>query len=254
QVRRMQAPVLVREVEPGERSRDALRALGERLNTDPQKARDTLAEATTRAARLMRGTRALRHLERTLDGDETVRGYLGTENGRKFLEELVEDGVFTRQEISRYRDPRTGVPTDEGKRLVENMLRVAATGDPDVVARAPASVLRKLDHAVPAIVKAKSVEGFNIDVALREALDLLAEARAHGMTLEALVDQQGLFGARDDNPFAVALARFLDAKGQREVSRAFREFAQSAREAAEGVGENLFGEKTTFREIGRASG
>src|SRR5690606_843597 len=134
--------------------------------------KDALAEATTRAARLMRGTRALQHLERTLDGDETVRGYLGTESGRKFLEELIEDGVFTRQEISRYRDPRTGVPTDEGKGLVENMLRVAAIGDPDVVARASAGVpgvLRKLDHAVPAIVKAKSVEGFNIDVALREA-------------------------------------------------------------------------------------
>ena len=251
QVRRMQAPVLVREVEPGERSRDALRALGERLNTDPQKAKDALAEATTRAARLMRGTRALQHLERTLDGDETVRGYLGTENGRKFLEELVEDGVFTRQEISRYRDPRTGAPTDEGKGLIEKMLRVAAIGDPDVVDRAPAGVLRKVDHAVPAIVKAKSVEGFNIDVALREALDLLAEARAHGMTLEALVDQQGLFSARDDNPFAVALARFLDTKGQREVSRAFREFAQSALEAAEGVGDNLFGEKTTFRDTFR---
>lgn len=250
QVRGMQAPVLVREVEPGDRSRDALRALGERLNTDPQKAKDTLAEATTRAARLMRGTRALQHLERTLDGDETVRDYLSTANGRKFLEELVEDGVFTRQEISRYRDPRTGVPTEEGKRLVENMLRVAAIGDPDVVARAR-GVLRKLDHAVPAIVKAKSIEGFNIDVALREALDLLAEARANDMTLEALVDQLGLFGARDDNPFAVTLARFLDSKSQREVSRAFREFAQSAREAAEGVGENLFGEKATFRDTFR---
>ncbi len=247
QVRGMENPVLVREVQlEGDVSRDELRRLAEAMNIDPQKAKDELAEAATRASRLIRGERALRHLEETLTGDETVRAYLDTRAGHRFLEMLVDERTISPQEASRFRDPN-GLPTAEGKKLIEDMLEMAAVGDADILARTPKGIRNKLSYAAPAIIKASSIEGFNVNVALRDGLNLLAEARAADMSLRDLLDQTSIFGAREDSPFGVALARFLDQNGQRKVSTAFREFAADAVQVREGTGRDIFGNEFSFR-------
>lgn len=243
QLRGMKNPVLVREVQmEGPQTRDQLRDLGEAFNVDPQKAKGALAEAATRAAKLRRGSRSLGHLEETLEGEETVRNYLRGPGGRKFMELLIEDGVISPQEASRFRDPSTGVPTQEGFNLVENALRVAAIGDPDVVARAPKSVLNQIEHATPAIIRASSVEGYPVDGALRGALDILSEARSKGIKLRDLLDQTSMFDEGEANPLAVAMAQFLDRSNKRQTSAAFRRVAADALEVERGVGNDLFGD------------
>lgn len=247
QVRGMENPVLVRETEAGT-TRDQLREIGERLNVDPQKGRDPLADAASRAARLERGSSALSHLEGTIAPDQTLRDYLGSSDGRRFMERLIEDGVIDHQKASEFIDA-DGFATPAGREMVEGTLLVAAVGDARVVGRAmddAKSVVNALVHATPAILRARSVEGFNIHVALQDALELFVESRRKGLKLNDLLDQGSLFAARDDNPYAVALARFIDGHSPSRVKAAFREFATDAVRKAEGVGEDIFGDQVSF--------
>ena len=220
-----------------------LRQLNSASDAPRGKTKDVLSDAATKAAQLRSAGRALQHFDATLGEDQTVRAYLETAAGRDFLAELVRDGVFTEGERARYVDVTTGTPTDEGKLVIERILRSAAIGDPDVVGRAPGSALRKLDSALPAIVQANQVEGWDLSPVLQEALDVLASARANGNTIEDQLGQGDLLGASVSEE-AAAMARFLDGARKNEVTEAFRGYAEDAGAyRRQGQSEDMFGHR-----------
>jgi len=206
---------------------EELRRLNAMSDVPRGKIKDALSDAATRAASMRSAGRALDFLGQSLRPEQTIRQYLETASGREFLRELIDDGVIAQHEAARYVDAGTGAITDDGKRLIERMLQVAAIGDPDVVARATDASLRKLEHAYPAIVRASMIAGWDISPTIREALDILAAARAAGSTIEDFLAQQDVF-ARTFSEEAAALARFIDSMPKLEVSNAFRAYAEDA--------------------------
>lgn len=233
-VKGLRRPVLTREVidETVDMSdRGQLAELVARFNDVATKAKDPLADAATRARRLRDADDVLSHFATSIEGEETLRDYLGRPVGREFVEMLVQRHVLPRPEAARFVD-RFGAVTDEGKGVIERMLYAAAIGDPEVAARAPRALLRRLEHAIPAIVQVSRRSGWDLGPTLREALDLHAEMGAQGSkSIAELLDQGALYG-RHDTPDAITLADFFDrVTAKSELTEAFRTYAQASSEA-----------------------
>ena len=230
QVAGIAKPVLVRRItDPGVDQTDVgtLQALNTSSDQPIGKTKDPISEGATKAASLKAARTSLEHFASTVDPEDSIRGYLGGAAGKDFLSELVQDGVITQAERARYIDVNTGVATDEGKTLVERMFYVAALGDADVVSRAPKAVLRKLDTSLPAIIRAGEAGGdWAVGPVVSEAMDVLAGAKASGMTLDDFVSQIDI-EREPPNPAAVDMARFMSGK-KAEVRDAFREYANRA--------------------------
>jgi hypothetical protein len=225
--------VLVREIiDDGIDVRDP-KALGElnRVSDTPAtKSKDVLSDAASRAGKLRQAEGALRHFSDTVEADETLRDYLDGAHGRAFVGRLVDDGVIAPQELGRYVDAATNKLTPQGKQTIEDMMYAAAIGDADVVSRAPGKILRKLEHAIPALVRA----GGDYDLApqLREALDLLAASQASASPrVKAFLEQPDMLG-RAWSEEAKSLAVFLEGANKGQVTKAFRDYAEVAGGAA----------------------
>jgi hypothetical protein len=248
----MELPVLVREVtDPALDIADpkALRQFNDLSDTPTQKAKSAVDEGMTRANRLREAEASMTLFQRTVGADETLRDFLGDARGTAFARQLVEDGVFSPQEVARYIDAKSGKLTTDGKNLIEQMMYAAAVGDPDVLQRALTTIpaiTRKLDSALPAIIRAAEGErGLASDLA--EALDLLASVAKHKAegagikSLDDLLSQGDMFG-RAEKGRAQILAELLEGSKKADVTARFRRYATLAEEADRaGQVDDMFG-------------
>ncbi|MFL5912757.1 MAG: zeta toxin family protein [Gaiellaceae bacterium] len=246
----MQEPVLVRETTDPALHAGNPAELG-RLNrlsdTPGTKAKDIVSEGATRAAALAEAPSALAHFGSTFNAEEqTLRSYLDTAHGRDFVKALVGDGVIQPQEVARYVDAASGTLTRQGKQSIEDMMYGAAIGSSDVVATAPDFALQKLEHAIPAMVKAARTPGWELTDPLREAFEILNARRAAGVkSVDEVLSQGDLLGrAWSDN--GQQLARVLESENKHAISETFRRYAEAAGEAAKlDGGAGLFGDAET---------
>ena len=244
QVAGMQSPVLVRRIVDPEvdvTNVDQLRELNASSDQPIGKTKDPLSEAATKAVQFREAQGALEHFAATADPDATIRSYLGGKSGRDFLTALVDDGVISKGERARFMDANTGTATEEGRTLVERMFYVAALGDPEVISRAPPTILNKLDTSLPAIIRADRIGGdWEIGPLVSESLDLLAAARAGDMSLDDVVAQVDIERA-PPSEHVVEMARFLEQR-KGNVRDAFRSYANQAESfTRQGASEDMFG-------------
>lgn len=244
QVQGMRQPMLVREIVPDEgmdlADPNTLRSLNTRSDQEVGKAKDLLSDAATRARGLREG-RALDHFASTFDGTGTLRHYLVGPQGRKFVQEMVADGVIPRAEMPRFVNPQTGVLNAEGMNLVERMMQFAAVPDSDIIAAAPPFLLGKIEGAAPYVAQASRVPGWDLGPMLRDALRFHVEAQGKGVRVGDMLDNTELFG-REGELGAEALARFLDQASVKQVRDLFADYsrqADAARRATDSV--DLFG-------------
>ena len=230
QIAGMDRPVLVRRIVDPEvdvADVETPRELNASSDQPIGKTKDPLSEAATKAVQFREAQGALEHFAATAEPDATIRSYLGGKAGREFLGALVEDGVITKGERARFADSTTGVATEEGRQLVERMFYVAALGDPEVISRAPPTILNKLDTSLPAIIRADRIGGdWEIGPLVSESLDLLAAARAGDMSLDDLVAQVDI-ERTPPSEHVVKMARFLEQR-KGNVRDAFRTYANQA--------------------------
>jgi hypothetical protein len=248
EIAKMASPVLVRVLEDD--SFDAtdvakLAELNRISDTAPTKRKDVVSAAASRAGALQRATAALRHLDETLQPDQTIRDYLGTGDGRALVRELVAEGVIGQQELPDFVDAATNAVHATGRQQLEEMFVAAAIGDADVVATAPPAALKKLGPAIPAIIRANASGPYALQQHLQKALGYLTSAQAMPGTGEksvrAWLAQQDAFGDAID-PIAADLARFIESRKPTEVAAALRSYATLASEAAKAAdGSDMFG-------------
>jgi predicted ABC-type ATPase len=230
-VRDMREPVLVRELHPdaGDLHDVAtLRRLNAESDVPATKAKDPASEGRTRAA-AFEASGAIHKLNNDLRPDETVRGYLARD-GKAFVQHLVEKGVIEPQELGRYLDTAAGKVTEEGATLIERMFDMSAVPDPNLVQRNP-GVMRKIEHAVPTIVRLKTNPDWNIQPAVEEAIRLIDYTKTHNMTVADALAQGDLLGEiTGDNwsPESAVLARAIEKENPTKLTKMFREFAASA--------------------------
>lgn len=232
--------VLVEDITGKAELREFMQAFNEKATKDM----DTLGGAAVQAERLRNSTAALQHLEETISPDQTVRDYLSSAAGREFFRLLIQEGVISRAEVGalRTRD-EAPTPNARGKEVVERMLLLAAVQDADVVDRAPAGWLRKIEKAVPAIVEAQRAPGFDLSTLLQDALNLGAQVRDTDgarkvVDITGQVDLEGRRWSRESE----AVANFLQDNSPNAVASGLREYANLAREnRRQSESEDLFG-------------
>lgn len=246
----MEHPVLIRRIEDSRAdlgNRETLRDLNRLTDQDTRKSKEAISEGGTRAQALKDAGEPLEHFATTLEPDETLREYLDSPNGREFMTLLVKHGVITKEELPRFMDATTGRATPVGSQMLEDMMYSAAIGNPDVVARAPRKILSKIEHAVPAIVRANTQPEWNVEPKLQEAMDLLkardvaANESKSKLSIRDFLAQGDTFG-RGFSDDAIRLARFLDESPKSKVTDAFREYAElSSAAERQKQSDDLFG-------------
>lgn len=245
----MSQPIIDREIiDPtfDPTSRKALSELAQIANNPTTKADSPWADASTRGARLRRSSQSLQHLEDTYDPEQTLRAYLSESDGKKFTDELIRDGVIARSELSKYVDSQ-GLLNSDGRDLVERALVAAMVDDPGLLSRLDDSlrgVRNNITPGAPAMLRAASVEGWDLSGSLTEALEAMLEAKGKGLTVRGLLDQVSLLEEAKRSGHAGTIARFLDEAKPGEVKEAFRKYAREAEIARmQGQSDDLFGAK-----------
>lgn len=225
-------PVLVRIVDlPPETPRFELAEIASRANEPTTKARDILADAATRARRIEESSQADQLLgELALaDPEDTLRKWLASGAGGRWVRSLVEANVIRREEAARV-FTKDGALTEEGKQVAERTIYALALPDPDVVDLAPAAWLRKLEHATVSVVTAARSPGWDLRPFLVEAMRIgHAVEQSAARDVSDIVMQQDLLG-REWSAESVALARFLEGEPKRTVTEAFRQWRRAADE------------------------
>ena len=247
QIRNMRQPILVRELTGSSES-------PQRLITDLNKsgtASLTAAERATADARRLSGT-AADYLAKSIEAegpDATLNDALSGKRGAQIINQLVDDGVFTTQEKPALVDAKTGAVTAAAKERISKMLLGQVFADSDQMLRTPAQIRNKLERIVAPLLQSGQTAGFDLVPQVRQSLDLLEYARAHGISnLSDALGQSGLFG--DTPKFSAAtahLAQFLRDANPTAVAQAFRRYAAN-------IAPTMFGESTPAEAFSDAFG
>lgn len=222
-------PVLVRVVNGGD---DADMAVRSRLyNQSQTQGLQSGAEGVSKARLLTPET--LDTLTTGMEEFESLREFLASGKSKDFVTALLRDGVLEQTQFSRLTDG-AGRLNDAGKDLVENTLRGLIVADYDVLAASPASVLNKLDRAVPELARLKARgEGWDMSGVVTNALREIARADKDGQELEIHFGQNMLFqgGAK---PAVQAMALTFANATQKEVKARFALLARAAENSTRG--------------------
>jgi len=204
-----------------------MRALNIDFDRALGKSKSTVEDAASRAAVMrQKGGAASRHLEETISPDQTLRQYLATKPGRKFVQLLRNADVIGEAEVGRFVDSKSGDLTEDGKSMVTDTMLMAAINDVDAVRNAPPSISNKLEHAIPSMLRTKDTD-FDVGPTVREALEIhadIAENQAFtGRTgkVAEFRTQGDVFGQRQSDA-ALDMAEFIEDNSKREVTEAFR--------------------------------
>lgn len=231
EVDQFQQPALVRVTrEPMDTAAMSRRA---RLyNQPPTQALESTAEGVSKARLLSPET--VQGLATSLKEFESLRSFLGSQKSRDFIRGLQRDGVITEQEAGRVLHRKTGLLTEDGKRMIEGALRGVVLRDADVVSavrfEAPA-VLNKVDRSLPALARVEARgEGWELGDLVSLALESVPDYRlsAH-QTAESYLREQPLFpeGMRAD-PRAKRIFRALIEDTPTQWAKKMEEYAASA--------------------------
>ncbi len=162
--------------------------------------------------------------------DATLAQTLEGRGGPEIVNRLVEDGVITTQERPQYIDER-GVLTQDGKQRISRLLIGRLFENPDSFENTPPSLRNKLERVVAPLARLQARPDWDLTPQVQEALNVLEEARAHGISnLQDLAGQQDLFGNGPRiAPDVLALAQRLHDDGPRKLAQAFNQYTQDER-------------------------
>ncbi len=235
----MQRPVLVRVVEGVNTPEDMARR-SRLYNQSMTQGLERGAEGVSRG-RIM-SPESMEILARGVEGnDKTLREWLDTGDGKRFIQALRKDGVIEETQLSRLLN-KDGTLTDEGKGLVLTMLRGTVVPNADVLRAAPASALNKLDRAIPSLIRLKARgEGWDITSHITEALRILGDSEKTGRPLEQIFGQGSLIPTAPVKKSVQALAFTLKNASQKEMQIRMSAFADASAQTERNRGMLLAG-------------
>jgi hypothetical protein len=144
-VGRMRKPMIVRVLADQPREAGKLAELSRRLQKGLTQEMSTGADASSRAKILMQDPRGLDVISKLLASeDKSVRDTLGEPGkARQLAHALVNSGAISQTELSKFTTEYGGF-TDEGKKLVENMLLNTAVAKPAALDGVPHPIVQKI--------------------------------------------------------------------------------------------------------------
>jgi hypothetical protein len=234
-------PVLVREI-PNPETIDEARQLGSTLNKNMTGALGVSEKAVSAGKAITTDTlQQIQGMGDQIGNDATLRDVMA-KRGNEVLQMLVRDGAITDRERPQFIDTATGGLSEGGKDFVERALVGKALDDPDLMERAPKSILRKIGSSLFDIVSVASrTDEYNLLPLLREAVGEHADIAERGSDVETHLAQTGMFGP-ERNPAVDAMVRKLAEKPS-AVNDAIRQFTQDANFDKQGQGMMLVAEQ-----------
>jgi hypothetical protein len=181
--------------------------------------------------------------------DATLNDALTGPSGTRIVNRLIADGFFSEQERPALMDGKTGVLTQGAKDRIAKALVGKFFRNSDQIARTPAAIKNKLERVAAPLAKVAGNPEWDITPEVREAIDLLEHASAHGIkNLSDVVNQTSMFGEAPKWPDGVVkLAQFLRDGKPNDVVNAFRKYVNSKEPT-------MFGESTPAEAFADAFG
>lgn len=258
-------PVLVRVVDPQDKSQESMQLLSRQLNESFTQAMDPRAAMVAMSRRFNEAQ--LMHMGETMEEGDTLRSYLKSSRAKTFIKGLESSGIIDKRNRNAYLDKK-GIPNEDGVRLVERVVVGKVVNDADLLANTPQRLVSSLARSIPHLVRAEgNGANYNMRDDLHQAIDLHNRINHMAATIEgfsaptaksstadfdATLDRVGNvlpFQDLEDsahralkNPRAIALAEVMFRKpGVRQMSDAFRAIAD-ATEKNQDLGQSgLFG-------------
>ena len=141
------------------------------------KEKDPLTEATGEASKVNRVAKVVTD---GIGGDETLRSFIGDpSNAAKLGKALVDDGILTNTQLSKFVQPGGKGFTDHGRSFVESLFMVRAVGDPAMASKmreVDPSVTSKLDRSWHVVIKAEDNTGIPFHNLLQQLADIGSRA------------------------------------------------------------------------------
>lgn len=188
QVKSMKKPTLVRVTNQGMDKQEMAQA-SRRFNETTTQSLKSEAEGVSKSKLIT--SKSLSILGNDLQEFDSLRGYLASPKSKELLDSLLSDGVIEQVQLSRITN-EDGLLNNEGKELIENTLRGLIIPDYDVIRKTPASLLDKIDRAIPSLAQLRNKGGdWDLSALVTTALKQISVATNGGFDLKTMA---GYFG------------------------------------------------------------
>jgi broad specificity phosphatase PhoE len=171
--------------------------------------------------------------------DATLNDALTGKTGTAIVNRLIAEGFFSEQERPALMDGKTGALTQLAKDRISKALLGQFFRDSDQISRTPASIRNKLERIAAPLAKVQGNPEWDLTPAIREAIDLLEYAGAHGIkNLNDVVAQQSMLGEEPAwKSDAIRLAEWLRDEKPNDLVAAARRYVNDREET-------MFGQAT----------
>ncbi|WP_459933393.1 PLxRFG domain-containing protein [Fundidesulfovibrio butyratiphilus] len=234
----MKRPVLVRVAE-GQMDEKTQARKARLYNQTAMQALDPKAEGVSKARMVTNETMGT--AARGMGMFDTLRQYLGDRASRDLVVSLERDGIIETARRNILVHERSGLLTDDGKKLVENVLRGAVLEDFDLIANLPDGVRNKLDRSLPSLFRIKMLGGrWDIVPDVRQAVRRYAEFVGSGKKyLEDFLGQGSLLSDKEDSNSVKALLNALEYSKPTVMAEMFGRYASQAESSAKHEGQSV---------------
>ena len=165
-------PVLVREVDPENKSDENMQLLVRQMNETFTQAMDPKTMMVAMSRRFNESL--LLHMGDSMEETDTLTSYLRNSRSKVFREHLEDSGIIDARNRNAYLDARSGQGwlNEDGVRLVERVIVGKMVGDADLLANTPTSLMSSLARSMPQLVRAENHgDDYNMREDLHQAID-----------------------------------------------------------------------------------
>lgn len=173
--------------------------------------------------------------------DATLNQTLDGKNGVEVLQNLMRDGVISPQEGAALATENK--LTRAGRERVSGLMLGRFFTNARQMDALPDAIRNKMERLAAPLARVEGSPDYSLSPRIREALDLMEDADAHGATtIDDQANQGALFGDRRYSPDAVALANQLKTRDPLALTNAIRGYAERSKYAGEYQGPGMFGD------------
>ncbi len=156
----------------------------------------------------------------------TLADALSGRQGTALVNRLIAEGFFNEQERPALMDGKTGAITQAAKDRIGKALLGQFFEDSDQIARTPAAIRNKLERVAGSAARVASDPKWTLIPDVRQAVNLIEYANAHGIkNLADVTAQPDMFGAAPEwSERGIQLAQQLRDGKPNDVVAAFRKY------------------------------
>jgi hypothetical protein len=169
--------------------------------------------------------------------DATLAQVLEGKAGGEVLNKLVSDGVISPQERAAFMEgsgPREGELTPAGKTRISQLMLARFFRDPAQIESMAPEIRNRVERIAAPLAQVESKPDWNLTPHLKDALEIVENARQRKATIDDSLKQDGLFGSIQHDPKAITLAKALKSMKSQDLTAGARQYAGDANFASKG--------------------